>query len=86
MSLPSFSAYPQAYATAAGEYLMMLPQMLEALLATADSEDGQNVAVDADWLDKVLVPLSFLARAVPCNWTSVLTTGRGVCSGGSRGS
>ncbi len=34
--------------TAAGEYLMMLPQMLESLLT--DSEEG----VDTEWLDKVL--------------------------------
>lgn len=50
-NLPSFSAYPQAYATAAGEYLMMLPQLLETLMATTGVE--QESGVDADWLDKV---------------------------------
>ncbi len=47
LSLPSFNAYPQLSVTAAGEYLMMLPQMLESLLT--DSEEG----VDTEWLDKV---------------------------------
>ena len=47
MSLPSFNAYPQLSVTAAGEYLMMLPQLLESLLT--DSEEG----VDTEWLDKV---------------------------------
>ena len=47
MSLPSFNAYPQLSVTAAGEYLMMLPQLLESLLT--DSEEG----TDTEWLDKV---------------------------------
>lgn len=47
LALPSFSAYPQLPVTAAGEYLMMMPQMLESLLA--DSEEG----LDTEWLDKV---------------------------------
>lgn len=47
LSLPSFSAYPQLSVTAAGEYLMMMPQMLESLLAEA----GEGV--DTEWLDKV---------------------------------
>ena len=47
MSLPSFNAYPQLSVTAAGEYLMMLPQLLESLLT--DSEEG----MDTEWLDKV---------------------------------
>lgn len=50
-NLPSFSAYPQAYATAAGEYLMMLPQLLESLMASTGVE--QEPSVDAHWLDKV---------------------------------
>lgn len=37
----------QAQVTAAGEYLMMLPQHLEALLA------DENNPIDAEWLDKV---------------------------------
>lgn len=47
MSLPSFSAYPQLRVTAAGEYLMLMPQMLEGLLA--ESAEG----ADTEWLDKV---------------------------------
>ena len=52
-NLPSFSAYPQAYATAAGEYLMMLPQMLESLYASSGVDGEQQPGIDADWLDKV---------------------------------
>ena len=52
-NLPSFSAYPQAYATAAGEYLMMLPQLLETLLVTSEVGEGEETQIDADWLDKV---------------------------------
>ena len=55
-NLPSFSAYPQAYATAAGEYLMMLPQMLESLMASSGLENEQQPGIDADWLDKVVTP------------------------------
>ncbi|KAL3131897.1 hypothetical protein ABBQ38_007602 [Trebouxia sp. C0009 RCD-2024] len=47
ISLPSFNAYPQLSVTAAGEYLMMLPQLLESLLP--ESEEG----TDTEWLDKV---------------------------------
>ena len=47
LNLPSFNAYPQLSVTAAGEYLMMLPQMLESLLN--DSQEG----LDTEWLDKV---------------------------------
>lgn len=47
LNLPSFSAYPQLAVTAAGEYLMMMPQMLESLLA----ESGEGL--DTEWLDKV---------------------------------
>ena len=47
LNLPSFNAYPQLSVTAAGEYLMMLPQMLESLLN--DSQEG----LDSEWLDKV---------------------------------
>lgn len=53
-NLPSFSAYPQAYATAAGEYLMMLPQMLESLYASSGVDGDQQPGIDADWLDKVI--------------------------------
>ncbi len=44
----------QARVTAAGEYLMTLPQTLEALL-TAGEAAGADAAggVDAEWLDRV---------------------------------
>ena len=47
LNLPSFNAYPQLSVTTAGEYLMMLPQLLESLLTEA--EEG----LDTEWLDKV---------------------------------
>ncbi len=50
-SLPAFSAYPQQAVTAAGEYLMMLPQTLEGLLG--GEGEAEEAAVDAEWLDKV---------------------------------
>ena len=49
-ALPSFSAYPQQSVTAAGEYLMMLPQTLEGLLGSGEEMDDQ---MDSEWLDKV---------------------------------
>lgn len=52
-NLPSFSAYPQPYATAAGEYLMMLPQVLEALMSATDASVSGTGGIDGDWLDKV---------------------------------
>eukprot|EP00884_Botryococcus_braunii_P002839 jgi/Botrbrau1/12556/Bobra.0169s0092.1 len=56
-NLPSFSTFPQGYVSAAGEYLMMLPQLLEALMTEpdgdADVEAREESHVDAEWLDKV---------------------------------
>ena len=49
-ALPSFSAYPQQAVTAAGEYLMMMPQTLEGLLGPGDEAEDQ---MDSLWLDKV---------------------------------
>ena len=49
-ALPSFSAYPQQSVTAAGEYLMMMPQTLEGLLGSGEEMDDQ---MDSEWLDKV---------------------------------
>ena len=54
-NLPSFSAYPQSYATAGGEYLMMLPQVLEVLMVH-DDDNQPEAALDGDWLDKVTGP------------------------------
>ena len=52
MHLPAFSAYPQLYVTAAGEHLMMLPQLLESLQAGPEEEQAEG---DSEWLDKVSV-------------------------------
>ena len=40
VQLPTFTPYPLQYATAAGEYLMMLPQLLESALASSSSSNG----------------------------------------------
>ncbi len=57
-NLPAFNAYPQPHATAVGEYLMALPQMLEGLAqdeATAlpHAADGEEGAPGSEWLDRV---------------------------------
>ncbi|KAK9829565.1 hypothetical protein WJX72_006519 [[Myrmecia] bisecta] len=52
LNLPSFNAYPLPYVTTAGEYLMMLPQMLESLLTAGDESDEED-HIDDEWLDKV---------------------------------
>ena len=52
MHLPAFSAYPQLYVTAAGEHLMMLPQLLESLQAGPEEEQTEG---DSEWLDRVSV-------------------------------
>ena len=57
-NLPAFNAYPQLHATAVGEYLMALPQMLEGLSqddATAPSAglEGDEGAQGSEWLDRV---------------------------------
>ena len=52
MHLPAFSAYPQLYVTAAGEHLMMLPQLLESLQAGPEVDQAEG---DSEWLDRVSV-------------------------------
>ncbi|KAL2540072.1 conserved oligomeric Golgi complex component-related [Abeliophyllum distichum] len=54
--LPSFSAYPQSYATNVGEYLLTLPQQLEPLAegisnSDANAEEAQFFATE--WMFKV---------------------------------
>ncbi|KAJ1260319.1 hypothetical protein BS78_10G223100 [Paspalum vaginatum] len=56
LPLPSFSAYPQAYVTSVGEYLLTLPQQLEPLAEgisgnEAGNEDAQLFATE--WIFKV---------------------------------
>ena len=77
LSLPSFSAYPQAWATAAGEALLALPAALESALeaqrgdesaASASSsaqQQQQQQAVDdgSAWLDEVTADAASAALA-----------------------
>ncbi|KAJ6845090.1 conserved oligomeric Golgi complex subunit 7 isoform X1 [Iris pallida] len=56
LPLPSFSAYPQAYVTSVGEYLLTLPQQLEPLAegissSEAGTDDAQFFATE--WMFKV---------------------------------
>ncbi|XP_010934963.1 conserved oligomeric Golgi complex subunit 7 [Elaeis guineensis] len=56
LPLPSFSAYPQAYVTSIGEYLLTLPQQLEPLAegissSEAGTEEAQFFA--SEWMFKV---------------------------------
>nr|CAD1831134.1 unnamed protein product [Ananas comosus var. bracteatus] len=56
LPLPTFSAYPQAYVTSVGEYLLTLPQQLEPLAeglsgSEAGNEEAQFFATE--WMFKV---------------------------------
>ncbi|KAF4385395.1 hypothetical protein G4B88_005727 [Cannabis sativa] len=54
--LPSFSAYPQAYVTSVGEYLLTLPQQLEPLAEGISSNDANNEEAQffaTEWMFKV---------------------------------
>lgn len=58
VKLPAFNVYPSAYITAVGEYLMMLPQLLEALEDAEEHAHEEGVAEadaanEGEWLDKV---------------------------------
>lgn len=83
VKLPAFSVYPSAYITAVGEYLMMLPQLLEALEDAEEREDGEEgageveAANEGEWLDKVW----WRECVVRCGMHHVCTTGG---DGGSR--
>lgn len=52
LPLPSFTPYPLQYITSVGEYLMMLPQLLESSLL-GEGEDEEASQLVADWIDKV---------------------------------
>lgn len=73
--LPSFSAYPGPAVAGAGEYLMMLPQLLDGALDA--SEGDEDSGVDGDWLDKVCgsPPACQLIRA----WASDATRLHSCC-------
>lgn len=51
--LPAFSAYPGPYITSVGEYLMMLPSLLESVLVDGAEAPDDECHVDGEWLDKV---------------------------------
>ncbi|XP_062178459.1 conserved oligomeric Golgi complex subunit 7-like [Phragmites australis] len=56
LPLPSFSAYPQAYVTNVGEYLLTLPQQLEPLAeGISGNESGNDEAqfFATEWIFKV---------------------------------
>ncbi|CAM0909323.1 unnamed protein product [Alopecurus aequalis] len=56
LPLPSFSAYPQAYVTSVGEYLLTLPQQLEPLAeGISGNETGNDEAqfFATEWIFKV---------------------------------
>ncbi|KAH0979104.1 hypothetical protein GBA52_006281 [Prunus armeniaca] len=54
--LPTFSAYPQAYVTSIGEYLLTLPQQLEPLAEGISNSDANNDEAQffaTEWMFKV---------------------------------
>nr|CAB3468706.1 unnamed protein product [Digitaria exilis] len=56
LPLPSFSAYPQAYVTSVGEYLLTLPQQLEPLAEGASGNEAGNDEAQffaTEWIFKV---------------------------------
>ncbi|KAL6873771.1 hypothetical protein ACP4OV_013853 [Aristida adscensionis] len=56
LPLPSFSAYPQAYVTSVGEYLLTLPQQLEPLAEGISGNDAVNDEAQffaTEWIFKV---------------------------------
>lgn len=64
LPLPSFSAYPQAYVTSVGEYLLTLPQQLEPLAegisgGEAGNEEAQSFATE--WIFKVIYSKHFFS-------------------------
>ncbi|CAD7701533.1 unnamed protein product [Ostreobium quekettii] len=59
LDLPKFSAYPLQYVKSTGEYLMMLPQQLEALVGAeedveVDAQEDCEGELASLWLDKVV--------------------------------
>ena len=55
-NLPTFSAYPQAYVTSIGEYLLTLPQQLEPLaegISNSDANNDEAQIFATEWMFKV---------------------------------
>lgn len=48
----------------AGEYLLMLPQLLEGALDGGGAGAGEGPPVDGDWLDKVALPSTANIRQI----------------------
>jgi conserved oligomeric Golgi complex subunit 7 len=62
LPLPSFSAYPQAYVTSVGEYLLTLPQQLEPLAEGISGNEAGNDEAQffaTEWIFKVIYGKSF---------------------------
>lgn len=62
LPLPSFSAYPQAYVTSVGEYLLTLPQQLEPLAEGISGNEAGNDEAQffaTEWIFKVINAKSF---------------------------
>ena len=72
--MPQFSTYASAYATAVGEYLIMLPQQLEVLVPEDSDPDADTPA--ARWLDKTA---SAVAEALASKVLSLPKLGAQVC-------
>ncbi|KAM1471320.1 hypothetical protein COP2_042998 [Malus domestica] len=55
-NLPTFSAYPQAYVTSIGEYILTLPQQLEPLtegVSNSDTNNDEAQIFATEWMFKV---------------------------------
>lgn len=58
--MPTFSAYPQAYVTSVGEYLLTLPQQLEPLaegISSSESAAEEAQLFATEWMFKVIINL-----------------------------
>ncbi|RXH94896.1 hypothetical protein DVH24_024580 [Malus domestica] len=89
-NLPTFSAYPQAYVTSIGEYILTLPQQLEPLTEGVSNSDTNNdeaqifatewmfkqLSVDIEYLSNVLSALSMPIPPVLATFHTCLSTSR----------
>ncbi|KAL6007844.1 Golgi transport complex subunit 7 [Asimina triloba] len=68
--LPSFSAYPQAYVTSVGEYLLTLPQQLEPLaegISSSDPNTDEAQFFATEWMFKNCKDNSYMNNPVALN-------------------
>ncbi|CAN6705518.1 unnamed protein product [Malus baccata var. baccata] len=89
-NLSTLSAYPQAYVTSIGEYLLTLPQQLEPLAEGISNSDTNNdeaqifatewmfkqLSVDIEYLSNVLSALSMPIPPVLATFHTCLSTSR----------